>query len=114
MQLSFCFARLLAPAAPAFFALGTAGCASATPPSDTGKAPITTGALPDVGCDYTTALKKSCAISGCHLPRTGVPAISGLDLTPDATFRQRVVDVVAGHTDIDCTMNGVYMPCVPP
>src|SRR5688572_24806024 len=31
-----------------------------------GTAPITTGPLPEIGCDYTTTITLSCAIAGCH------------------------------------------------
>jgi len=91
-------------------ALCTAGCAVTNEPAPT-PALITTGPLPNVGCDYTTVLSKSCAISGCHTTRS---LVAGLDLTPDATFRQRVVDVIPTHGDIDCGANGVFMACNPP
>jgi hypothetical protein len=66
--------------------------------------------LPDVGCDYTVALGRSCSIAGCHRP---ADVIAGnLDLTPDAGLRSRLVDVPAKHSHIICDV-AAQTECVP-
>jgi hypothetical protein len=74
-------------------------------------APITTGPLPDVGCDYTTTITKSCAIAGCH---KAVEKAGGLNMTVEPALRDRLVDVASKHSQIDCDPGTAYMECVPP
>src|SRR5690349_6690219 len=76
-----------------------------------GTAPITSGPLPDVGCDYTTVITKSCAIAGCH---RSVEKAGGLNMAVEPALRNRLVDVVAAHSQIDCDPGVGYMECVPP
>src|SRR6266511_4211079 len=73
--------------------------------------PITMGPLPDVGCDYTTTITKSCAIAGCHRK---VEHAGGLNMTVEPDLRARLVDVVATHSQIDCDPGTAYLECVPP
>jgi hypothetical protein len=74
--------------------------------------------LPDVGCDYTTIITKSCSSPGCHRVSMigGMTVIAGdLDLTLNDGFRSRVVNVAATHSQIDCDPDPVaYMACATP
>jgi hypothetical protein len=81
---------------------GSGGSAAGAAPmaGAAGAAAGNTGApLPDVGCDYTMAIGRSCAIAGCH---TAKDAYGGLNLTVDMGLRSRLVDVPAKHADIIC------------
>ncbi len=102
----FASARAAAPLSVPLLAL-LVGCASEAPEP----APVDTRPLPDVGCDYVTALGKSCAIVGCHIGRV---LASDLDLTPDQGLRARLLNVQAKHGDIDCDTNpDTFTECVP-
>lgn len=90
---------------------GTGGAATGGTAGAAGGATAGSGGngLPDVGCDYTMALTRSCAITGCHNSRQ----IAGdLDLTPDAGFRDRLLNVTATHSQIICDV-ATGMECVP-
>jgi hypothetical protein len=76
-----------------------------------GVAPITSGPLPEVGCDYTTVITKSCAIAGCH---RAVEKAGGLNMAVEPALRNRLVDVTSTHSQIDCDPGVGYMECVPP
>lgn len=69
-------------------------------------------ALLDVGCDYVTAVNRSCSRTACHNPRS---RISGLDLTPTdaAALIARLKDQPARHREIDCGNGGNFVECVP-
>jgi hypothetical protein len=67
--------------------------------------------LPTLDCDYQTAIKKSCAIAGCHHAKY---KIGGLDMTLDDGLRARLLNVPATFADIDCAPDGQpFMGCVP-
>lgn len=92
---------------------GVAGGAAGGAPTAgaAGSSAGTTGnGLPDVGCDYTAALGRSCAIAGCHRPAMVIAA--NLDLTPDAGLRSRLVDVPAKFSHIICDA-ATQTECVP-
>ena len=88
----------------------TGGTAGAPTAGAAGSGAGSTG-LPDVGCDYTLALGRSCAIAGCHRPAEIVAG--NLDLTPDAGLRSRLVDVPAKHSMIVCDPAKPNDFCVP-
>src|SRR3954471_1127041 len=71
----------------------------------------------DCGTDtYQTVLSQNCATIGCHRKSGSIPAISGLDLTPDTGLVGRVKDVKAQHGDIyvgDATTPSVPASCDP-
>lgn len=71
------------------------------------------GIMPDVTCDYTTALLKTCAISSCHKQGSVAPA-AGLSLVPDAGLISRIKDVPATHGDIYCPELNDTCPERPP
>ena len=102
-------------AAGFFSIVSVLGCASPATTSDDTTAPTTvlpsTAPLPDVGCDYTSTLNKSCAIAGTATSATCRSAISFFH--PDTGLRTRLFNVIAPHADIDCNPNGTYMECVP-
>ena len=67
------------------------------------------GGLPGTGgsggtplCDYAPILRRACSTGVCHTQlATGDPT-AGLDLTPDAGLRERLVNVPATHRQIQC------------
>jgi hypothetical protein len=76
-----------------------------------GMPPIMTGPLPDVGCDYTTIINKSCAIAGCH---RSLEKAGGLIMTVEPALRDRLVNVPSKHIQIDCDPGPLYTECIPP
>ena len=90
---------------------GTAGSAGTTTAGTTGASGAGSLVVDGVTCDYTTGLKKSCALSVCH--GTRVP-YAGLNLTPDAGFIARVKDIDATNRDLDCDPTEGYLACETP
>jgi hypothetical protein len=68
--------------------------------------------IPNVTCDWATAVTKSCAISSCH---GRLFQYGGLLLTPDSGFTCRVKDKVVTLADVDCDPDPVdYLACTEP
>jgi hypothetical protein len=87
---------------------GTAGTGTAgTGTAGTGTAGTGTGGI-DPGCDWQTALTKSCALSVCHGTRA---PFGDLNLTPDDGLVARIKDVTATNGDLDCDPSDEYLEC---
>jgi hypothetical protein len=90
---------------------GTAGTAgSGTAGSGGAGGIVTPNVTCDGGADYVATLTENCARTGCHNTRT---AVAGLDLTPNADLAMRLKNQPAGYAEIDCSMGGPYVECVP-